>query len=66
MSVKRNGSSLRVGHTVETSNSEDLSLSFWRGRGDGTEEEGRESSRDSASWRTNSRSEREASGVGEN
>ena len=49
--MKRNDSSLREGHGVERRVSEEVSLSFWRGNGDG-EEEGRESSRVSASWRT--------------
>ena len=50
-SVKRKGSSLREGHGVERSDSEDTSLSFWRGKG-GEEEDGRESSRVSASSST--------------
>jgi hypothetical protein len=53
VSVKRNDSSLREGHGVERRVSEEVSLSFWRGNGgEEEEEEGRESSRISASWRT--------------
>lgn len=50
--MKRNGSSLREGHGVERRVSEEVSLRFWRGNGGEEEEEGRESSRVSASWRT--------------
>lgn len=52
--MKRKGSSLREGHGVERIVSEEESLRFWRGKGGGEdeEEEGRESSRVSASWRT--------------
>ena len=46
-SVKRKGSSLREGHGVERRDSDEDSLSLWRGKGD--EEEGSESSRVSAS-----------------
>ena len=49
-SVKRKGSSLREGHGVERRVSAEDSLSFCRGKGDEKEEEeGRESSRVSAS-----------------
>lgn len=53
VSVKRKGSSLREGQGVERRVSEEVSLSFWRGNGGEEEEEGSESSRVSASWRTN-------------
>ncbi|KAK3023175.1 hypothetical protein RJ639_043484 [Escallonia herrerae] len=62
VSVKRKGSSLRDGHGVERRDSEEVSLSFWRGGGDGDEVEERESSRVSAIWRTNG-SERAATRV---
>lgn len=53
-SVNRKGSSLREGHGVESSDSEDTSLSFWSGRGAEEEEDkGIESSRVSASSSTN-------------
>lgn len=54
VSMYRKGSSLRVGHGVERRVSEEVFLSFWRGK-DGEEEEedeGSESSRVSANWRT--------------
>lgn len=50
VSVKRKGSSLRVGHGVERRVSTEESLRFWRAEGgEEEEEEGSESSRASAS-----------------
>lgn len=54
VSVKRKGSSLREGQGVDRRVCEEESRSFWRGKGCGEDDddEGRESSRDSANWST--------------
>lgn len=58
-SVKRKGSSLREGHGVEMRDSEDASLSFWRGSGVATE-----SSKVSASSRTKGSEDRDSAWSG--